>query len=70
MKAPKPASHIKRFFRLFGAHASENTPVFFFRHTLRQLRLPVADLVEVEVAGLAVVAQVVADGAVVDGAVC
>jgi hypothetical protein len=35
MKAAKSASQIKRFVRLFGGHAPENTPVFFFRHTLR-----------------------------------
>jgi hypothetical protein len=35
MKAAKPASQIKRFVRLFGGHAPENTTVFFFRHTLR-----------------------------------
>jgi hypothetical protein len=34
MKAAKPASQIKRFVHLFGAHASENTPGFFFRHCL------------------------------------
>src|ERR1039457_965631 len=34
MKAAKPASQIKRFVRLFGGHAPENTTVFFFRHTL------------------------------------
>jgi hypothetical protein len=36
MKAAKTASQIKRFVRLFGGHASENTPVLFFRHTLRR----------------------------------
>jgi predicted metal-dependent hydrolase len=34
MKTAKLASQIKRFIRLFGAHASENTPGFFFRHCL------------------------------------
>jgi len=36
MKAAKPASQIKRFVHLFGAHASENTPGFFFRHCLTE----------------------------------
>ena len=35
MKTAKPASQIKRFVRLCGAHAPEYTPVFFFRHCLR-----------------------------------
>jgi len=35
METAKPASQIKRFVRLFGAHASENTRVRFFRHCLR-----------------------------------
>jgi hypothetical protein len=35
MKTAKPASQIKRFLRLFGAHAPETTSLLFFRHTLR-----------------------------------
>jgi hypothetical protein len=34
MKAAKPGSQIKRFVHLFGGHAPENTPAFFFRHAL------------------------------------
>jgi len=39
MKAAKPASHIKRFVRLFGGRAPENTTALFFRHTLTILAL-------------------------------
>ena len=42
MKAAKPASQIMRFFLLFGGHAPENTPVFFFRHTLMRNASPYA----------------------------
>jgi len=42
MKAAKPASQIKRFVHLFGAHASENTPGFFFRHCLSVLHVDYA----------------------------
>jgi hypothetical protein len=38
MKAANPASQIKSFVRLFAGHAPENTPVFFFRHTLTTSR--------------------------------
>jgi len=38
MKAAKPGSQIKRFVHLFGGHAPENTPAFFFRHALRKQR--------------------------------
>jgi hypothetical protein len=36
MKAAKPGSQIKRFVHLFGGHAPENTPAFFFRHALME----------------------------------
>jgi hypothetical protein len=38
MKAAKPASQIKSFVRLFGSHAPKYTSVFFFRHTLTDMR--------------------------------
>jgi hypothetical protein len=53
MKAAKPGSQIKRFVHLFGGHAPENTPAFFFRHALTIMQV----LVGVPLAAFSTIAR-------------